>query len=89
MRYDVGWFAESTYECVVMGDPHGYSFDGLKNDFMGACTHVWLQNNCVDGAADGDPTWLVATRNSRNGRTKRVSWVNAVVVEYRGTVGWA
>jgi hypothetical protein len=49
---------------------------------------VWLQNNCKNGDAMDDPTFVVATRNSRNGETDPLSWVNAVIVEYKKTVSF-
>ncbi|CAH0701554.1 unnamed protein product [Spodoptera exigua] len=33
--------------CGAMGDPHYYTFDGLRYDFMGRCTYTMLQTDNV------------------------------------------
>ncbi|ELU10890.1 hypothetical protein CAPTEDRAFT_223361 [Capitella teleta] len=71
--------------CRVTGDPHGFSFDGKASKFQGACTHVWAQNNCKNGAPEGAPTWVVATKNTRRDDTRTVSWVKEVVITYEDT----
>ncbi|XP_072769863.1 alpha-tectorin isoform X1 [Nerophis lumbriciformis] len=69
-----------TSTCVVFGDPHYHTFDGLLYHFQGTCTYL-LARPCWEVA--GLPFFSVEAKNEDRG-VADVSWLRDVTVEVYG-----
>ncbi|XP_061754985.1 alpha-tectorin [Nerophis ophidion] len=69
-----------TSTCVVFGDPHYHTFDGLLYHFQGTCTYL-LARPCLEVV--GLPFFSVEAKNEDRG-VADVSWLRDVTVEVYG-----
>ncbi|XP_063799566.1 alpha-tectorin [Pseudophryne corroboree] len=63
--------------CVVFGDPHYHTFDGLLFHFQGSCSYL-LARNCLPGSPL--PFFSIEAKNENRGGSS-VSWLKDISVE--------
>ena len=70
--------------CRASGDPHFYTFDSTKIDFMGICVYTLISTQCpghITALPAGFVPFTVDIKNQhRNGKT-RVSFLQYIEVE--------
>ncbi|XP_054031516.1 IgGFc-binding protein [Dryobates pubescens] len=67
--------------CSVYGDPHYYTFDNQRHDFMGTCTYT-LSKLCESNGSL--PYFNVEAANEHRGSNTRVSYVRYVDIDVYG-----
>ncbi|XP_068547553.1 IgGFc-binding protein-like isoform X7 [Anas acuta] len=67
--------------CSIHGDPHYYTFDKQRHDFMGTCTYT-LSKLCESNSSL--PYFNVEAANEHRGSNTRVSYVQYVDVDVYG-----
>ncbi|XP_074009677.1 IgGFc-binding protein [Numenius arquata] len=67
--------------CSIHGDPHYYTFDKQRHDFMGTCTYT-LSKLCESNSSL--PYFNVEAANEHRGSNTRVSYVQYVDIDVYG-----
>ncbi|XP_009947782.1 PREDICTED: zonadhesin-like, partial [Leptosomus discolor] len=67
--------------CSIHGDPHYYTFDKQRHDFMGTCTYT-LSKLCESNSSL--PYFNVEAANEHRGSNSRVSYVRYVDIDVYG-----
>ncbi|XP_010571424.1 PREDICTED: zonadhesin-like, partial [Haliaeetus leucocephalus] len=67
--------------CSIYGDPHYYTFDKQRHDFMGTCTYT-LSKLCESNSSL--PYFNVEAANEHRGSNTRVSYVRYVDIDVYG-----
>ena len=75
-------FAESK-ECVINGDPHFYTYDGARLDYMGVCYYTLSATCNVDPGMDLEQFEINIKPEIRNGKT-HVSWTKWIDIDIYG-----
>ncbi|KAM8804852.1 IgGFc-binding protein [Eudromia elegans] len=71
----------ATAICSIYGDPHYYTFDKQRHDFMGTCTYT-LSKLCESNSSL--PYFNVEAANEYRGSNTRVSYVRYVDIDVYG-----